>query len=85
MSTYVEHRLGVDARGQGRRGVDHSVNADERLRELAVRDVGHVDDLERGVRAVELLERGYLLSARRRADAVAVLQKLVDNVRREEA
>ena len=65
--------------------MDHSVNADERLRELAVRDVGHVDDLERGVRAVELLERCDLLSARRRADAVAVLQKLVDNVRREEA
>ena len=65
--------------------MDHSVNADERLRELAVCDVGHVDDLERGVRAVELLERCDFLAARRRADAIAVLQKLVDNVRREEA
>lgn len=83
--TYVKQRLGIDTRRKRRRGVDHRVDARERLRELAVRDVGHLDDLERGVRAVELLECGDLLAARRRADMVAILQELVDNVRREEA
>ena len=67
--------------GQRRRGVDHGIYARQRLSELAVRDVGHLDDLEGGVGAVQRLEGVDLLRARGGADAVAGLQELVDDVR----
>lgn len=82
---YLEQRIRIHSVGQRRRGVDDNIHARQRFPELALRDVGDLDDLERGVCAVQRPKGVDLLCARGCADAMAVLQKLVDDVRREKA